>query len=572
MIYKWQLFNSHDLGVLVGEVPAFLTTRLSQLLYARRFLSDQAVMSPRYAWPSLNDIEDPASIPELMQGAEVIEEHLSRGGSACIFSDYDVDGICGGVLLYQFLRTAYPQSPIELVQSDRFSEGYGLHTQHVEKLSNFNCIVTVDCGSSSVRAAEQLQKLGCNLVITDHHECALNQEGQVVRPPCQAFINPKRPDGPHYYQFLSGTGVVLMLCIALRRVSEACRPVRLTPFLDLACISVISDSVPLINENRLFVQYGLKLIAEKPRPFFQTLLDQNGRLGEIDEYTLSFSLIPKLNAPGRLGKVDPIVTGLLSNDPNQILGCVRATLDLNQSRMDIQQHSWEVIQSSIRNQMDQDVFCIFHPDVHEGVMGILASRVSEKYHKPTLILTPSQNAGEIKGSGRTYGPHSVYEVLQGCSGLFKQFGGHQAAVGFTLPESNLPAMLEAMTSYKLQRHLPFLPIEAEITMEDVSLQSAQELQKLGPYGQQFPKPVFVIRNVSIPKISLLKGEHLKGHLESENKQKVEFVAWKLGHIASQLPAHQRYDVAFKLKVNTFLAVPRIQAEVVDLERVTSVTN
>lgn len=563
MLYEWNVQRFTD-APTDFSAPSFLKTRLGQDLFYKRFIGPQALIPHQFAWASLDDITDPSDIPELQEAAQCLVQHLEEGGPICIFSDYDVDGICGGVLLYEFLRAAYPDLKIEIRHSDRFSEGYGLHIHHVESLADFNCVLTVDCGSSSVRAVQQLSDSGCDVVITDHHECILDQEGNIVRPEARAFVNPKRPDFPHYYSFLSGTGVGLMLCVALRRFSKACEKVKLAPFLDLVCTSVISDSVPLVRENRLIVQYGLKLFNHCPRPFFRSLLDSQKRYGPIDETTLSYTLIPKLNAPGRLGSTDPILHGLLAKDIQQLEACVRSTLEQNQVRMTIQQKSWELIEPMAEERRACDVICVFHPHIHEGVLGILASRISEKTHKPAIVLCPSQNEGEIKGSGRGFGSQSVFEVLKGFSGFFKQFGGHHAAVGLTLPAPNLQPFCEAMDACTLTQKQPSLAIESWVDLSEISIDTAVDLQQLGPYGQDFPEPVFSLSNMGIPKLSLLKETHLKGTLESPKGDKLPFIGWKLGHMAPHLQHNQRYDVALKLKLNHYLDMPTVQCEVVDV--------
>lgn len=565
--FTWNILPEPKLNP--GERPPLhLITPFVQRVYSRRFQGPHAMIPELYASGSLEVLRDPFDMPDLMQGAQCLVKHLEQRSRVAIFCDYDVDGICGGTLLRQFIQTAYPKASVTLFQSNRMMEGYGLNLHHVDRLSDFACIITTDCGSSSIEPIAQLAQSGCDVIITDHHECAYDQEGRVIRPNARAFINPKRSDNPHYFSFLSGTGVAFLLCSATRKLSPKCAQVKLSPFIDLICASIIADAVPLINENRVLVRYGLKLFNEKPRPFFKKLLEDNKRGGPITESTLAFSLIPKLNAPGRMGDATPVLEGLMAQTDADIETHFQETLGKNQERMKIQTRSWRLIEPIGEEQKDADVICIFHPDIHEGVVGILASRLCEKYHKPAIVLATSQIPGEIRGSGRSYGGVSLLDIIHKYAGHFTRYGGHHGAVGLTLHESNLRPLLDDIRSHTFKSEPATLNIEQEITLNDLTMQAAQELETLSPFGQAFPEPLFLIRNARIPKLRLLKEDHLKGILDTGEPPQIEFVAWKQGHLASYISGSNRYSVVVKIKLNHYQRRTSIQCELLDIEKVT----
>jgi single-stranded-DNA-specific exonuclease len=564
--YKWKIIPPLD-----SEHPDLKQTSLQssfvKTFYQRRFLSKDALMPSKFSKGTLEDVQEPFDIPDLIKGASCLISHLENGNKVAIFSDYDVDGICGGILLKQFITEAYPDAQCHIFQSNRMIEGYGLNLNHVEKIQDYACLVTVDCGSSSIEPIQNISDQGCDVIVTDHHECALNQEQKVIRPAAIAFINPKRPDAPHYFSFLSGTGVVFMLCCAMRKSSEKCAQIKLAPFLDLVCTSIISDAVPLLNENRIFVRYGLNQFNSKTRPYFKKLMDHTTRYGPINEQTLSFSLIPKMNAPGRMGSASPVLEGLMAKDTEVIDRYYRETVKQNESRMEIQAQSWSQVEPLAEAQKDQDVLCVYHPEIHEGVLGILASRLCDQYQKPAIVMAQSQIPGEIKGSGRAFGTASVLDVAKKFSGYFSRFGGHQAAIGLSLHESNLKPLLDGIAKFKQPSETIPLLIEESIKLRDLNYNSISELESLGPFGQQFPLPLFLIEDIRIPKLRKLKGDHLKGIFEQDGAH-IDFIAWKSGHLAKFINGSDHYNCVVNLKLNYYVA-PTVQCELVDIEKAQS---
>ena len=450
---------------------------------------------------------DPFLMKNIDKGAEKILDSINKGKKICIYGDYDADGVCAISLLLEIIGKL--TSNITYYIPSRFDEGYGLNKEAIAAIKDdgVGLIVTVDCGSVSAKEVEYAKQIGLDMVVTDHH----NLNDNIVS--C-ILINPKQIDCTYPQKELSGCGVAFKLAQALeRKTSPAITKSDLNNVLDLVAIATIGDIVPLIGENRTMVKYGLRVINSGRRIGLKMLIEETGlEAGEINSDRIAYIIVPHLNAAGRILSADTGVKLLTYRDEDSLKDLTSLLLSNNQERKRIQQETFEATVDMVEKYHKDDMFLVIDiPEAHEGIAGIVAGKIKDKYHRPTILLT-SVDDENLKGTGRSIEGIDLYEMLSKSKHLFEKFGGHAGACGFTIKRSNFSALRDylldaAQRIYEIDPSLfsSKLLIDLAVTVKDLNINLANKIEKLEPYGHKNPKPLFCVRGVR-PEIPMYMGD------------------------------------------------------------------
>ena len=500
-----------------------------KILEGRGIVSEEEISEFLSEKPRL--IYDPLLLPGMEAGADFVLDQLTQGNNICVYGDYDVDGICGSALLILFIKKVAQaigsSSEISYYIPARIEEGYGLNKAALKTIieRGAQAVVTVDCGSVSVEEVSYAREIGLDILITDHHDPDPNN-----LPDC-IHINPKLTKG-YPFDKLSGAGVAFKLCRALldRVDGESYSELRtyLNELVDLVCVATIADVMPLVDENRTIAKYGLSMLRKETREAFRELLAVSGVKPEkINVREVAFGLSPRINALGRLEHAADGVELFLTDDTDQIRETVLRMNELNIQRRFIQTECFDKCMELYRGDLDEEcnpshLFLLLKPEgSYEGVAGIVAGKVREETGLPCAVLsTTSDEKGYLKGSARSSGKLNLIDLLKKHSELFERFGGHFAAAGFVLKEENEERLREVLSDdvRVMLKEMPDLldnkkTAEIDIEMNDICYDLVEALEKLAPFGNGNPKPIFGI-NVPITEITNLSrlgkdGKHLK---------------------------------------------------------------
>jgi len=530
---------------------------VAALLSARGFFT--AEEAGLFLNPRLATLHTPEEIPGIIQAAERLQEAVESRERITLYGDYDVDGIASLTILYRFLRQA--GASVECFIPDRSREGYGLSTAGVTRClreSLPSLVVAVDCGTNSHDEAELLAKAGCDLVILDHHEPGL----ETAPPRCVALVNPKMGDDFHY---LCSAGIVFKLCHAMQK-SRPVDGLDLRDFLDLVAVGTVADIVPLVGENRIFVRAGLKQLARSRWAGLHALLHVSGAVAPYDPSDIGFKIGPRINAAGRLGSAAEALSLLLTDDANE---ATRIAAQLDQ-----QNRERQAVERDVTLQVEEWVSAHFDPKQHttivagqqgwhQGVVGIVASRISRRWHRPTLIIG-FDDTGAGKGSGRSIDGVPLVEALGRCSSLLDSFGGHDMAAGLSLQQSHLTALREsfevAVRELITEEDLiPKLSLDAELDLGHANEEWLEMQERLAPFGTGNAQPILFSRGVS-PSSSprVLKEKHLKIDLMSKGARTQAI--WFNG-ASGELP-RPPWDVAYTVNRNTWQGRDEAQIQIV----------
>lgn len=450
---------------------------------------------------NVEELSDPFKIKDMQEAADVINEFINSGERICVYGDYDCDGIMSTVILYTFLVESGADATYYIPER---SEGYGLNRAAVEKIHNdgVKLIITVDNGISAVSEAEYIYELGMKLVITDHH-----QQGEVL-PRAEAVVDPHRRDCFSDFKLMCGAGIALKLVTALDGGDYT---MALEQFGDLAAIATVADIVSITGENRFLVSYGTELIRNSDRPALIALKEIcQIDASKIDTRTIGFGIAPRINAAGRFGSPRTAAELFLSEDYEKCLAVARELDSLNMQRKSAENN----IISEVYKMLDDDPM-ILHQRViflcgknwHHGVIGIVASRIMERFGKPCFIASESE--GEIRGSARSFGEFSVFGALSYASDSLEKFGGHPGAGGFTIKYGMAERFAELLEKYAFEnnRNMPVMTAAADsaVMPSELTVQNIEGLSVLEPFGMDNEKPMFYIDNAKILDITPLSG-------------------------------------------------------------------
>ena len=505
----------------------------------------------------------PMLMKDMDKAVARIQRAISDGETIAVFGDYDVDGITSTVLLMDYLRSCGVRCLRYIPR--RIEDGYGLSCDTIRNLreQGTTLMITVDCGITGNEEVAFANSLGMDVVVTDHHEC------KDTLPDAVAVVDPHRPDCPYPFKHLAGVGVALKLVLALG--GENREKALFARYCTLAAIGTIADVMRMEGENRIIVSCGLEALPHTDFVGIHALLKEAGLLGKpITSIQIGFVLSPRINAAGRMGAADLAAELLESSDPAAAEDLARQLCELNRERQAVEQAICADALEQIRSLRaeERSALVLSSSDWHQGVVGIVASRLSEKYSCPSFMIHLKDGTG--KGSCRSYGGFNLFAALESCADLLDGFGGHELAAGFTIPEENIPAFRTRMNRYVRSAtggELPVssLEVDAAITCPaDVTLDQVELLSQLEPYGAGNPRPVFALLGATVDAIqSVGQGKHLKLRL-SKGSCRFDAIFFSVTEAECGISTGSRVDVAFYLQANTFRGTTTLQLQLIDI--------
>lgn len=560
--YHWDRRFAEENALRVGGriLPAFI----SRVLAARGVKDSEAAA---HFLQCDEPLADPMLLRDMDKAVLLVQDAIDKGKKILVFGDYDCDGITATVMLYDYLENA--GADVCYYIPERVSEGYGLGMDSIDmvKSAGIELMITVDNGISSQKEVAYAKEQGIAVIVTDHH--AVPEE----LPVADAVVNPHRTDSEYPYRELCGAGVAFKLICALEvtiQGGEDVQELLLEQYGDLLAIGTLADIVPLTGENRLLARHGLSALASTLRPGLLALAEvAKIDLSACTSETVSFAIAPRINVTGRIGSVDTAVQLLLSNDEEEAARLADEMNALNIKRREMEtQISQEITQELNQKPslLYRRLLVVTGDDWHLGVIGISASRLVEKYRKPSFVI--SCKDGIARGSCRSVEGFSIIEAITACKELLEKFGGHPMAAGFTLKEENIPQFIDSLENFAAE-YYPVMPvhtlkIDAPVLPEELTLPNVQSLMELQPFGSANPQPVFLLSQVMLSAITPIgNGQHLRLNVTAGN---VNIPLVMFGTSAEVFPfmVGETIDVACCLSINTYNDQQRVSIRVVNL--------
>lgn len=523
--------------------------------------------------PGLEQLHDPMLLPDMPAAIRRISRAIDDGETILVHGDFDADGMCATAVATLGLRRlgahVVPFIP------HRIRDGYDFGTTGVEmaRSAAASLVLTVDCGVRAADAIAQAARLGIDVVVSDHHE-----PGSRL-PDAVAIVNPQRSDSEYPFNRLAGVGVAFKIIAALfaeRGISAA----ELNQHLDLVAIGTVADQVPLLDENRAMVRAGLRVLGLTHKPGLRALLDRasidqgNGVRAE----DVAFRVGPRLNAAGRLAEPDTGLRLLLAETESAATALADQLDRLNADRRSLDRRVTDEVDAIIARTFDAErdgALVVWGDTWHPGVVGIVASRVVERWHRPAVIVAFDGDTG--KGSGRSVQDFHLYAALEACGSLLEKFGGHSMAAGFTIRRANIEEFAERLSALARDRLTGAPPqdsltIDLELDLENVDLCLFEAFQHLRPFGAGNPAPVLVTRSVQFENVSVVgdAGIHLRASLRRKSSS-LQAIGFRLGRRRGEVQVEKQYDIAFHLQADTWGGRRRLQAQVIDFRPVENTT-
>ncbi|NDV69626.1 single-stranded-DNA-specific exonuclease RecJ [Dysgonomonas sp. 25] len=570
MIYKW---NYHALTPQQTEERDKLAQEMSispvlaQLLVQRGITTGQAARG--FFYPSLKDLHDPFLLPDMGKAIERIEKALGQKERILIYGDYDVDGTTAVALVYKFLRKF--TTNLDYYIPDRYDEGYGISDQGIDYASEtgVKLIIALDCGIKSIDKVDYAKEKGIDFIIGDHH---MPDE---TLPDAVAVIDAKRLDNKYPYEHLSGCGVGFKLVQALAQNNRMPFS-ELNDLLDLVAVSIASDIVPITGENRILAHYGLKQINANPSLGLRGIIDICGLAGKkITIGDIVFKIGPRINASGRMMNGKEAVALLLASSVDEARKMSENIDHYNDDRRELDKRITDEANSFIDGHLDmlkKKSIVIYNENWHKGVIGIVASRLTEKYLRPAIVLTKSN--GLITGSARSVAGFDVYKAIESCKDILENFGGHTYAAGMSLKEEHLSEFrrrIEEISTEAIAPEMmqPQIDIDVELTFKEINQKFTDDLAMLAPFGPENENPIFMTRKVMDYGTSKLVGKsdmHIKLEMiDQSTSLPVNGIAFRQGDVFGSIKNGNLFDICYTLEENNHRGKKTMQLYVKDID-------
>ena len=576
MTYNW---NIRRLTAQEEALQQQLERELNISSAAARMLVVRDIQSAeearQFIRPSLDKLHDPFLMKDMDKAVERLHQAITQGEKILIYGDYDVDGTTAVALMYRFLQNlASKLSPLtfnlDYYIPDRYTEGYGVSTQGIDYAAAQGCglIITLDCGIKAVEKVAYAASKGIDVIVCDHHT-----PGDEL-PAAVAVLNMKRDDCPYPYKDLSGCGVGFKLAQAYTQQYDLPFD-NLVPLLQLLAMSIASDIVPITGENRILAHFGIQQLNKAPFTGLSAIMQVASietKMITINE--LVYKIGPRINACGRMKSGRAAVELLLTDDP---LFARQQAEEVNQHNEDRRDCDTETTKEALQQLQDDPTFAqrrstvVYSPNWHKGVVGLVASRLTETYYRPTIVLTAGED-GIISGSARSVGGFDIYAAIDSCLDLLTNFGGHKYAAGLSMHIDNLPAFCERFEQY-VATHIredqlqPTLLVEAELELADITPAFYNVIRYLEPFGPGNPRPLFVSRNLINHRDTRAvgkEGEHLRLDV-TDRAYAITGIAFKRGDMAKHIQNGNPVDICYELDENTFNNRTTIQMMVQDIK-------
>ena len=526
---------------------------LADLLIQRGIKTESA--AKRFFRPMLNELIDPFLMNDMDVAVDRLNDAMGRKERIMVYGDYDVDGCTAVALVYKFLQQFY--SNIEYYIPDRYEEGYGISIKALDYAAekDVKLIIVLDCGVKAIEEITYAKQKGIDFIVCDHHV----PDDEL--PPAVAVLNPKREDSTYPFKHLCGCGVGFKFMQAFAK-NNGIPFSRLIPLLDFCAVSIAADIVPVTGENRILAFHGLKQLNQSPSVGLKSIIEICGLTGrELTMSDIVFKIGPRINASGRMVNGTEAVDLLVERDFEKALTEANRINEYNEQRKDVDKQMTEeanLIIEKLESQKHHASIVLYDENWKKGVVGIVASRMTELYYRPTVVLTRSGDLAT--GSARSVAGYDIYDAVKSCRDLLENFGGHTYAVGLSMKIENIPEFRRRFQQYVTEHILPeqteaTLDIEAEIDFKDITKKLHNDLKKFAPHGPGNEKPIFCTRNVydyGTSKVVGRQQEHIKLELvDSKSSNVMNGIAFGQSADARYIKSKRSFDIAFTIEENIY---------------------
>lgn len=536
-----------------------VSTLLAKLIISRDVEFDKI---GEYLEPSLDGLRNPYLMKDMDKIVARIDKAINEKEKITIYGDYDVDGVTSINILMSFLLER--GAIVDYYLPDRLEEGYGLNKEALKNLKDngTKLIITVDCGISAVEEVQYAKDLGLDVCITDHHECP------DILPNADAIVNVKQKDDTYPFKVFAGVGVAFKVMTALA-IKYNLDDDSYLKYIDIAAVGTISDIVPLTDENRIISTYGIRKIKETKNLGLKALIKVAG-YKQIDSTMVSFGLAPRINACGRMGTASLAVKLLFAKNINEAFTIAKQLEMQNKERQAVEKKIFDeaIVMIEKNNLRQKNVIVLGKENWHNGVIGIVASKLTEIYNKPVILVTFENGIG--KGSGRTPFGFSLYDALEECKDTLIQFGGHEVAAGLTMKEADFEKFADKFSEVAKRKikgeFEQIIDIDSEVEKKDLNKQTLLDIEAIKPFGQSNKEPVFIYRHLQVHSIrTLMDDKHLKFVLKDGNNL-IEAIAFSMGSRRDEVNVGQKIDVVCNIGINNFGGMRRVQLVLKDFTK------
>lgn len=554
---SWQFYEENN--ELAEEISNKfkISKLLAQILINKNVTKDDEIEV--FLNPKRNNFYDPFLMPDMEKAVERIIKAIENKEKVLIYGDYDVDGITSTTVLKKFLEKL--GMTVDYHIPNRLKEGYGLNKEAIEEIAEkgIQLMITVDCGISGVEETEYAKSKGIDVIITDHHEPGENLPNAI------AVVDAKIKTNRYPFNQLAGVGVVFKLIQALSirlKLDEK----EYLQYLDLVCLGTISDIVPLVDENRVIAKLGLKLVNVTKNIGLRTLLESAGYT-VADSNTISFGIAPRVNACGRMGFADQALGLLLSENRNDALELATKLNEYNKERQEKEKKIFnDALELIEQDEENSPAIVLGKEGWHHGVIGIVSSKITEMFFKPSILIGFEGEEG--KGSGRSIPGIDLHEALLKCGNNLEKYGGHAMAIGLSLKKENFGEFKKELNEYLASLNIgeikQIIKVDAIADLQSISMKTVEELKLLEPFGEENKMPIFCLKNLKIYSIrALTEGKHLKLTLRDDNME-IGAIGFNMGEMTNSLKIGDKVDIIGALEINEYNGYRNIQMNLKDV--------
>lgn len=573
---KWYIYNKKN--NYLSNLKNKNITKLEALILANRDIVDPKVVDS-FINPTLAKLHDPFLLKDMEKAIDLIIETMENGESIRIFGDYDQDGISSTMTLLDGLLYFYDDISYDI--PDRVIDGYGISDRMIDRAieANVSLVVTCDNGISAIDQVKKLKENGIKVIVTDHHQVSKKEDGEWVEqilPQADCVINPKRLDNTYPFDDLCGAGVAFKLIQALYQRLDGDMEY-LYGLLEYVAMGTVCDVVSLTDENRIFVREGLKRINNTEKLAIKALIEENSWNREVSAYTLGFIIGPCMNATGRLSTAKLAIDMLMEDDIEKIRTYAKKLVSLNTERKELTNIGLEKTLEIIKDKKyyNDDIIIVDVENIEESICGIIAGRIKEKFNKPTIIMTESSQNGILKGSGRSIEAYNIYKEVFEIEDILESFGGHPMACGLSIRSDKVEEFRQKLndkSKLKKDDFVNIINIDAQIPIDKLSLEFAESLQRLEPFGKDNPKAKFADKNLFIKNINMIgKNNNTMKMILNKNGRDIEAIKFNAQkdykYLSDKFKANiigNKIDAVFYPDINEFNGRRNLQVKLIDI--------
>lgn len=573
---KWYIYNKKN--NYLSNLKNKNITKLEALILANRDIVDPKVVDS-FINPTLAKLHDPFLLKDMEKAIDLIIETMENGESIRIFGDYDQDGISSTMTLLDGLLYFYDDISYDI--PDRVIDGYGISDRMIDRAieANVSLVITCDNGISAIDQVKRLKENGIKVIVTDHHQVSKKEDGEWVEqilPQADCVINPKRLDNTYPFDDLCGAGVAFKLIQALYQRLDGDMEY-LYGLLEYVAMGTVCDVVSLTDENRIFVREGLKRINNTEKLAIKALVEENSWNREVSAYTLGFIIGPCMNATGRLSTAKLAIDMLMEDDIEKIRTYAKKLVSLNTERKELTNIGLEKTLEIIKDKKyyNDDIIIVDVENIEESICGIIAGRIKEKFNKPTIIMTESSQNGILKGSGRSIEAYNIYKEVFEIEDILESFGGHPMACGLSIRSDKVEEFRQKLndkSKLKKDDFVNIINIDAQIPLDKLSLEFAESLQRLEPFGKDNPKAKFADKNLFIKNINMIgKNNNTMKMILNKNGRDIEAIKFNAQkdykYLSDKFKANiigNKIDAVFYPDINEFNGRRNLQVKLIDI--------